>query len=635
MHTATYSPEDNKLRIYPESRLSPEDYAAVKAAGFSWAPKQELFVAPAWTPAREDFARQLCGDIGDEDISIMERAEAKAERLEDLSTRRTQDAARAEEAVHELADNIPFGQPILVGHHSERRARKDAEKIENGMRKAVDCWKQAGYWQERAAGSLRLAKYKALPDVRARRIKGIEADKRKEERTLAAAQKYLKTYQNPKVRAMKLQNGKDFLPELLQSWEAGLSYENQKLVGDGQLSVDDALAMAIRNKQAVIAHAQRWIDHLNNRLAYERAMLAESGGLAADRFDLAIGGRVLVGGVWSTILKLNKKDGRIVSVTTNARYCRVRPIEEITDYEAPTAEQAAAVKSATKLAPLCNYPGEGFATCTQAEWDEIPKDYRGTRTISATASAGAHRVRVALGCHVHMVAPDAYLDATARANRRHSYPYVFITDAKRKDPPAGAPSPAPAPVIPPSHPAAPSAPRRAPERPHAAQIAAAQSILKAGIHVMAVPQLFPTPPDLARRMAQEADVIGRRVLEPSAGTGNLVSAIANAATGFDCVRVCAVEVNRALVAELEARRLKTLYANDSNYQIVAGDFLEQGDELGKFDRVVMNPPFANGADIQHIQHALKFLKPDGRLVALCAAGPRQRQILKPLAESSG
>ncbi len=47
MNTATYSPEDNKLRLYPSCRLDSETYARVKAAGFRWAPKQELFVAPA------------------------------------------------------------------------------------------------------------------------------------------------------------------------------------------------------------------------------------------------------------------------------------------------------------------------------------------------------------------------------------------------------------------------------------------------------------------------------------------------------------------------------------------------------------------------------------------------------------
>ena len=39
------------------------------------------------------------------------------------------------------------------------------------------------------------------------------------------------------------------------------------------------------------------------------------------------------------------------------------------------------------------------------------------------------------------------------------------------------------------------------------------------------------------------------------------------------------------------------------------DFLACNGDLGKFDRILMNPPFADGADIKHIEHAIGFLKP--------------------------
>jgi hypothetical protein len=257
--TATYSPEDNKLRLYSTTRLDSETYNRVIKAGFKWAPKQELFVTHMWTPTREDLCIELAGEIGDEDTTLVERAEAKAERLEDLSERRTQDADRAQKAVHAIADGIPFGQPILVGHHSERHARKDAEKIENGMRKAVECWKAAQYWQDRAKGAIRLAKYKERSDVRARRIKGLEADKRKEERSQTDAQKFLKAYEDPQARTAKMRDGRDLLPALLQTWEGGLSYENQTRLTNEELPFDEALNMATSAKRATVANTQRWI----------------------------------------------------------------------------------------------------------------------------------------------------------------------------------------------------------------------------------------------------------------------------------------------------------------------------------------------------------------------------------------
>jgi ubiquinone/menaquinone biosynthesis C-methylase UbiE len=136
-------------------------------------------------------------------------------------------------------------------------------------------------------------------------------------------------------------------------------------------------------------------------------------------------------------------------------------------------------------------------------------------------------------------------------------------------------------------------------------------------------------------MVHEAGMMaGCRVLEPSAGTGNLIRAIVGSATGFDCLRkVVAVEINQNLVGQLEEMRRKHVSANDDNFEIRQGDFLEcDPSDLGQFDRILMNPPFRNAEDIKHIKHAIQFLKPGGVLVALCADGPRQREALESLGE---
>lgn len=41
--TATYSPEDNKLRLYSVTRLDDEIYQRVKSAGFIWARRLSTF----------------------------------------------------------------------------------------------------------------------------------------------------------------------------------------------------------------------------------------------------------------------------------------------------------------------------------------------------------------------------------------------------------------------------------------------------------------------------------------------------------------------------------------------------------------------------------------------------------------
>ncbi len=77
----------------------------------------------------------------------------------------------------------------------------------------------------------------------------------------------------------------------------------------------------------------------------------------------------------------------------------------------------------------------------------------------------------------------------------------------------------------------------------------------------------------------------------------------------------------------------SLTVHYSGVTVVNGDFLEQNGNLGSFDVCLMNPPFApSAADIKHITHAVRFLKPGGHLVAICANGPRQREALMDLAD---
>ena len=92
--------------------------------------------------------------------------------------------------------------------------------------------------------------------------------------------------------------------------------------------------------------------------------------------------------------------------------------------------------------------------------------------------------------------------------------------------------------------------------------------------------------------------------------------------------VIAVEINQTMADALRetADAVKCCDFLDCNK--IGGD----NDFIGYFDRIVMNPPFVNGADVKHINHALTLLNPGGRLVALCANGPRQRAAFMDIAE---
>lgn len=119
--------------------------------------------------------------------------------------------------------------------------------------------------------------------------------------------------------------------------------------------------------------------------------------------------------------------------------------------------------------------------------------------------------------------------------------------------------------------------------------------------------LFQTPEKLAEKMAELADLEPDfSLLEPSAGLGRLVNA---------CRGICPLDV---VAVEESPDCARELYALGDGVRILQRDFLSVSpEEIEPVDRVVMNPPFKMRRDIKHIQHALKFLKPGGKLIALC------------------
>ena len=122
---------------------------------------------------------------------------------------------------------------------------------------------------------------------------------------------------------------------------------------------------------------------------------------------------------------------------------------------------------------------------------------------------------------------------------------------------------------------------------------------------------FPTPAHLAEKLvALAGDVAGKLVLEPSGGEGR----IAAAATARGAL---------VRAVELHPGRAATLSGLLGAGNVIAADFLTV--EPFPVDFVIANPPFARRADVKHVMHALRFLKPGGRLVSVMGAGAAFRQ----------
>jgi predicted RNA methylase len=118
---------------------------------------------------------------------------------------------------------------------------------------------------------------------------------------------------------------------------------------------------------------------------------------------------------------------------------------------------------------------------------------------------------------------------------------------------------------------------------------------------------FPSPPAVVSRLMELADIQpGVVALEPSAGRGAIAFACHEQGAVVDCVELMKANVD-SLLGDKRCRAVSHC------------DFLSMK-QAPVYDRVVMNPPFMKQADIKHVTHAQKFLKPDGLLVAVMSAG---------------
>ncbi len=124
---------------------------------------------------------------------------------------------------------------------------------------------------------------------------------------------------------------------------------------------------------------------------------------------------------------------------------------------------------------------------------------------------------------------------------------------------------------------------------------------------------FPTPEALAFELVRRADVRpGMVALEPSAGRG----AIALELRGVGA-RVWCTEIDPGRATHLRAL----------GFAVVEGDALA-GPAARRYDRVVMNPPFARQADVDHVLRAHAQLAAGGLLVSVMGGGTAFRMDRK-------
>ena len=133
-----------------------------------------------------------------------------------------------------------------------------------------------------------------------------------------------------------------------------------------------------------------------------------------------------------------------------------------------------------------------------------------------------------------------------------------------------------------------------------------------------LPGFFPTPRPVIAELLDLADIQpGHRVLEPSCGKGDIADAIREE---YPDAFLTLVEINRTLADVLSAKGHDPVFA----------DFLTYGGGTS-FDRIIGNPPFERGQDIDHVRHAYDLLAANGKLVMVMCEGPFFRSDSKSVA----
>lgn len=124
---------------------------------------------------------------------------------------------------------------------------------------------------------------------------------------------------------------------------------------------------------------------------------------------------------------------------------------------------------------------------------------------------------------------------------------------------------------------------------------------------------FPTTEDDAADLAGRLGIEpGMTVLEPSAGHGMLADAARDAGAKVDAVEIAG-----------DLRDILT----EKGHTLIGHDFMALT-PTASYDAVIMNPPFSNRMDMDHVRHAYDFLKPGGRLAAIVSAGAGQQSTRK-------
>lgn len=83
-------------------------------------------------------------------FNVQEHAKRRVERLQNASLNAEKKSDKYYNSSNEHRDFLSLGEPIKVGHHSEKRHRKIIEQAQNNMSKSVEFYDKSKEYEERS-----------------------------------------------------------------------------------------------------------------------------------------------------------------------------------------------------------------------------------------------------------------------------------------------------------------------------------------------------------------------------------------------------------------------------------------------------------------------------------------------------
>lgn len=289
--------ETNKLHIHTGGKsdwlsLPRDDQDRIKRSCL-WSPSRNCWVSRALAPVARANLGSTLARLGFEDrgtsgekVSFAEKLEAKQERAEARADRME---AREEKAQQEASSRFNShnvetlrglqGEPVKVGHHSEKRHRNLIERADNDMRKGCEAMDKAKHYAGRAEAARSTAEGKQYsnPAFLGRRIKEQEA----EERLL--------------LRRLEGKQYEDSLPKPISE-----EYRTRLL---------------------------SLLEDVRDKLGFYRHCLETCGKTTYDRESLKGKTEVFIRGQWREILKLNPTTVAVPGIGCTEEICKKWPMK--------------------------------------------------------------------------------------------------------------------------------------------------------------------------------------------------------------------------------------------------------------------------------------------------------------------